>query len=491
MGLPLSKYWLNHPTHQCGFVLTQRSWRKVRYMKQRLVLLGLLVLNLAVSVHSSSKDDAPIPKNIILMVGDGMGPAHISAFRIFNDDPSTPDLDPLLLDSYLVGTLSTEPYLQSEDHDYEVTDSAASATAYSTGKKTYNGAIAYNVNQKPIPTILEVAKHKGKKVGLVATSQIVHATPAAFIAHAASRRDYNSIADQFLDNRWQGRPLLDVFLGGGWRYFDRKDRNLIEELRAEGYQVVRTASQLNTAGNRLAGLFADVALPAKLDRSDEHPSLAQMTQAAIQRLNHSEGFFLMVEGSQIDWASHENDVVDMLHEMDDFYQAIGVAIDYATTRNDTLVLITADHETGGFSIGHEYKGKSQYRFNPKPIKVLKRSIAQYAQRILDSRDLNVFLADLGEETNENELEIWQQLVKQPSLNLDDIKQLLKSIMNRVTYSGWTTHGHTGVDVNLYAVGQGAEWFRGHHRNTYIGQTLLNWVQTPLFVKDEANVVKTY
>lgn len=436
---------------------------------------GLQTTAASSELNKAGLNQTALPKNIILMIGDGMGPAHIAAYRIFADDPETPELDSLIFDPYLVGSLSTEPFIDDPAGHYWVTDSAASATAYSSGIKTYNGAIAYQVRKQPSLTVLEAAKRHQQKVGLVATSQIVHATPAAFIAHVESRQQYNDIADQFLDNRWQGQPILDVFLGGGWRYFQRDDRNLINELQQESYQVIRTATELVNTKAPLAGLFAEVALPEVLDRTPEHPSLAEMTTSAINNLKHPRGFFLMVEGSQIDWASHANDVAGMLHEMDDFHQAVTAAIKFAHDDGETLVLVTADHETGGFSIGHRYDGKSHYKFNPSPVAGLKQSIQRYAEQALHDKSMAHFITDLGAEITAREILLWNKHLSSAEPELETIKDLFKQIINRVTYSGWTTNGHTGVDVNLYAYGPGAEYFRGHHLNTFIGKTLLNWI----------------
>lgn len=456
--------------------------------KMMTALVSLLFITAGCSHIKTSKQS---PKNVILLIADGMGPAHIKAYRVFNDDPSTPGVDPLLFDPLLVGTLSIDNHIghsmavnksgsqnlkNSSDTYYQVTDSAASATAYSAGIKSYNGAIAVDNNKAPVPTVLEVAKQKGLNTGLVATSQIVHATPAAFIAHEPSRRNYNNIADQFLDNTYNNQPMVDVFLGGGWQYFKRDDRDLTLELEQQGFDVITQSSELKTAGDKVAGLFADIGLPRVLQRTEKHPSLAEMTNAAINRLeqdNDDKGFFLMVEGSQIDWASHDNNVAGMMHEMDDFASAIKAAVSYAEKDGDTLVLVTADHETGGLSVGARVEDRDYYQFNVHPIKRMKQSLPDYAEQVMQENSIEIFLSDLGITLTELESKQWAQL--QGSDDKRQIYDFLKNTVNRTSFAGWTTHGHTGVDVNLYAYGVGAEQFYGHHENTFIGQKLLNWL----------------
>ncbi|WP_144392942.1 alkaline phosphatase [Pleionea sediminis] len=442
----------------------------------------LIILSCGFSAQADTPKDMALPKNIILMIGDGMGPAHIKAYRVFKDNPETQGVDPLLIDEYLVGALTTDNSVgvsngsdeSIEQGTYQVTDSAASATAYSSGIRTYNGAIAVEDDKSKTLTVLELAKKKNMKTGLVATSQINHATPAAFIAHVESRKQYNEIADFFVDSQFNEQPMVDVFLGGGWKYFKRDDRDLVKELEEKSFQVITDAKELSGAGDRVAGLFADVGLPSVLDREQKHPSLSQMTEAAIKRLKNDKGFFLMVEGSQIDWASHDNDVAGMLHEMDDFNKAIASAIKFAEKEGDTLVLITADHETGGLSVGRRIENDSHYKFNANPVKNMKKSLNSYTDEVLTTKSLDVFLTELQIELLSVEQKEWKVLKKK--LNKDEVFDFLRRIVNRATYTGWTTNGHTGVDVNLYAIGKGAELFRGLHPNTFIGTTLKSWLQ---------------
>ncbi|NVJ61584.1 MAG: alkaline phosphatase [Gammaproteobacteria bacterium] len=424
------------------------------------------------------------PKNVILMIGDGMGPGQIKALRLKLDSPKTDNVDPLFFDQYLVGTLTTDPIGkvngeergQAHSKDvFLVTDSAASATAYSAGAKTFNGALGINDKLERKTTVLEHAKKRGKKTGLVATAQITHATPAAFIAHVESRREYNAIADSFVDNRLNGEPVIDVFLGGGMSYFKREDRDLISELEQLDFTIVTDKKQLNQASGKIAGLFGDIAIAPVMERTDNDPSLAELTTSAIQQLNNEKGFFLMVEGSQIDWFSHDNNIAGTVSEMEDFADAIKVAIDFAKKDGETIVLITADHETGGLSIGARYEGENYYEFNMGPIRRLKQSLNAHTKIVHKDKSLSTFLNETGIELNKKEEKEFKK-IKEDGFEEKKISRFLSDVINRATRTGWTTRGHTGVDVYLYGFGPGSEAFRGVNDNTKIGQTLHQWLE---------------
>ena len=171
------------------------------------------------------------PKNIIYMIGDGMGPAYLSAYRYYMDDPATKAVEPTIFDELWVGVATTYP-----DDDTIVTDSAAGATALSTRHKSYNGAISVDHDHKNLTTMLEIAKHRGKATGIVATAQINHATPAAFVAHNKTRKAYDEIADDFFDNKVDGKFVADLMFGGGTQYFERKDRHVANQFKQAGYQ---------------------------------------------------------------------------------------------------------------------------------------------------------------------------------------------------------------------------------------------------------------
>lgn len=278
------------------------------------------------------------PKNIILMVGDGMGVTQISAGLYMNDNQ-------LNLERFPVIGLH-----KSYASDNLITDSAAGATAFSIGEKTYNGAIGVLPDSTAKQTILELAAEKGWATGLVATSEITHATPASFIAHQPSRKMYEAIAADFL------KTDFDLIIGGGKKHFDDReedDRDLTAELQTKGYVVSSfldtKIEEVDLSVNKLAYFTANVKpLPAAQGRD----YLPYASKAATEFLDgkSENGFFLMIEGSQIDWGGHANDADYIITEMLDFDKALGHVLDFAAKDGETLVIVTADHETGGFAI---------------------------------------------------------------------------------------------------------------------------------------------
>ena len=341
-------------------------------MKLKLSLLALLCSAGSVMAESA-------PKNIIYMIGDGMGPAYTTAYRYFKDDPNTKVVDPTVFDTILRGMAHTYP----DDHTY-VTDSAAGATALSSGHKSYNGAIAVDTDKKPVKTMLEVAKERGMTTALVATSQINHATPASFASHNESRRNYDEIANDYIDNKIAGKLPVDLMLGGGTKYYVREDRNLVEEFKAAGYQYSDDFAAMNDLKQVPAlGLFAEVGLPFALD---ENPTrLTQMTTKALDLLDgqNDKGFFVMIEGSQIDWCGHANDIACAMGEMDDFAKSIEQAKAYVDKNPDTLLVITADHSTGGLTLG----AHGQYKWETDVVKGVKATAGTITKDLLESDDL--------------------------------------------------------------------------------------------------------
>ncbi|WP_206082085.1 alkaline phosphatase [Maribellus sediminis] len=273
------------------------------------------------------------PKNIILMIGDGMGVTQVFAGITANHGS-------LFLDNFKhIGFSKT----QSAD-DY-ITDSAAGGTAISCGVKTYNGAIGVNTDTVAVKTILEEAEAKGLATGLVSTSAITHATPASFIAHQPNRGMYEAIAADFLNTD------IDVFIGGGIAHFSQRQdkRNLLKELQAKGYQVELEMSKIEKVKTgKLAGLTAGIHNGRVAERGDMLPVA---TTTALNILdNNDKGFFIMVEGSQIDWGGHANSTNYIVEDMLDFDKTIGKALEFAAKDGETLIIVTADHETGGMSV---------------------------------------------------------------------------------------------------------------------------------------------
>lgn len=409
------------------------------------------------------------PKNIIYMIGDGMGPTYLTAYRYFSDDKTTTEVENTIFDELWLGMASTYP-----DDDTYVTDSAAAATALATGIKSYNGAIAVNRQHIPLGTMMQLAKKLGKANGIVASSQVNHATPASFLAHNKSRRNYNEIADMYLDYRIDGKPVADVLIGGGTQYFVREDRNLVNEFKQLGYQYTDDYTKLDSITQAPAMmLLAETALPAKLN-SGFDAMLAPLTEKALALLSPSEkGFVLMVEGSQIDWCGHDNDIACAMAEMDDFAKAIAVAKAYVDKNPDTLLVITADHETGGMSLG----AAGEYQWLPEVVRKVTatgRSIAEQLKLAeSDTSALALWTTltsiSLTDEEQKTLLATRQQ-------EEDALRKLSNQLVAKYSYTGWTTGGHTAADVAVLAYGKDAKDFAGFQDNTQIAKKLMQYIQ---------------
>jgi alkaline phosphatase len=310
------------------------------------------------SFYTPPQDTTPYPivagdevKNVILLIGDGMGFGQVALARMtaagMNGKLHMEQLT-------ITGLMTTHPANEV------VTDSAAAATAMACGIKTNNGVVGMDPDGKEYLTILEGARQKGMSTGLVATSTITHATPACFGAHVRDRDNEVDIAEQLLENK------VNVLLGGGRMFFLPEDRdgqredgrNLIEEARQVGYSYVESGQELeDVQGPYLLGLFHDEGLTTR----EPEPTLAELAGKALEVVSKSEnGFFLMVEGSQIDWACHDNDKDNTIKQTLRFDEAVKVAMDFAIENRETLVIVTGDHETGGLIAGTE-KGDSGIR----------------------------------------------------------------------------------------------------------------------------------
>ncbi|WP_337043705.1 alkaline phosphatase [Emticicia sp. 17c] len=318
--------------------------------KKTVIIACTLCFLFLTFTNSFAQKETQHPKNIILLIGDGMGTAQIYAGIVASKTKLNIER------SQVIG------FHKNQATDNFITDSAAGATAFATGKKTYNGAIGVDSAKRSLPTILEIAEQKGLATGLVATCSITQATPAAFIAHQPSRAMVEEIAADFLNTD------IDVFIGGGRNHFaQRKDgKNLIDDLKSKNYQIANSIEEVEKIkSGKLAGFLADVE-QVKMSEGRGN-QLLKSTETALNILKQNKkGFFLMVEGSQIDWGGHANDTQYIVNEMLDFDQAIGAAFDFADKDGNTLVIITADHETGGFSINDADKdGHIEGKFTTK------------------------------------------------------------------------------------------------------------------------------
>ncbi len=287
--------------------------------------------------------------NIIFMVGDGMGLSQLSSAYFYGDK------EPNFSRFPIVGLSKT----RSGSH--KITDSAAGATAFSTGEKTYNGAIGVDMDSNAVETITEELANNDWSIGFVSTSSITHATPASFYSHVSSRAMQEEIAKDLAYSE------VDFIAGGGYSWFiNRSDSiNYFDTLMDQGF-FIDTNSLFTLADNNQAKLAyllaADGLQPKHLGRGN---FLTDATNRGIEFLDaKEEPFFLMIEGSQIDWGGHANIGEYVIQEVLDFDLAVGAALDYASRQGNTLVVVTADHETGGFTMAAEQK--------TRPFKVVNR-----------------------------------------------------------------------------------------------------------------------
>ena len=306
-------------------------------MKKKIPLLAAFLAALFLTPGCSQ--EAIRPKRVILLIGDGMGVAQVTAGRTVKGS--------LNLERMPVGG-----FLTTHSANHYVTDSAAGGTALACGEKTNNGMVGVRPDSSAMTSTLDVAESTGWATGLVAACKITHATPASFDANVPDRDDYNAIARQMAGTQ------AEVLFGGGLENFlpqgtegskRQDDLDLVSELRAT-HTVVTTPEEfmeLGTPQRAVALLEMGHILPAH----QRAVSLAEMTKKALDILDQDpDGFFLMVEGSQIDWEGHDNDSDGIIREMIDFDEAVGVVLDWAKQHGETLVVVTADHETGGYAL---------------------------------------------------------------------------------------------------------------------------------------------
>ena len=300
----------------------------------------VILATIALALLASSCIALQTPKSIILLIGDGMGIGHITTARCAGPGPS----GKLAIDTMPVTGLS-----MTYPANAIVTDSAAAGTALATGVKAKNGAISVDPSGKRVRTLLEAARDMGKSTGIISTKFITDATPAVFVAHAASRKQREDIAAQMIASR------VNVVLGGGRRDFlpdsaggARKDgRDLLADAAKRGYDVFDSADAMaKSTSDRMIGLFASDVMSTERPE----PTIAEMTAKAISTLAaNPKGFFLMSEGAQIDSKAHGNDMDGVIRQMSMFDEAVRVALDVAAKSGDTLVIVTADHDTGGMA----------------------------------------------------------------------------------------------------------------------------------------------
>jgi len=322
---------------------------------KHLIYLILLFISFSINSQTSKEKSLPKAKNVILLIGDGAGLSQISSAFYFKDTK------PNYARFKHIGLIKTSSSREN------ITDSAAGATAFSAGIKTYNGAIGVADDSTHVKNIVEIISLKNVKTGIISTSSVQHATPASFYAHAINRGLYEDIAVDMVTSE------LDFVAGGGIRFFNRRkdEKNLLKELEVNGFTLDTIAlGNFEEIKNhsKIAYLLADTHMKPKADgRGDFLPKATELGLQFLNKDAKKSSFFAMIEGSQIDWAGHDNDADYIISELIDFDDAIGKALDFAEKDGNTLVIVTGDHETGGFTLSSTLKtkenGKSYADYN--------------------------------------------------------------------------------------------------------------------------------
>ena len=407
-------------------------------------------------------------RNVILMIGDGMGPEQVAIARLFAPGGE------LAMDR-----LDSNPnFMTTDDVTGGITDSAAAATAMATGVKTFDGAISVDVDRNPLETVLERAESHGKTSGVMTTVMMACATPGAFSAHTESRSNQTEISLQ------QASAGIEVLMGGGRHTYlpggccGTGGPNLIDELVDDGYEFVTDAEELADAtapNGTLLGFFGGTTITYALDRQHDmgnnDPTLAEMTAKAIEVLNRdSDGFFLMVEGGAIDWVSHNKDAAGTVGETLAFDQAVQVALDFANANGETLLVVTADHETGGLTLGNQMN----LAFLGGITATTDFIWGLVKSEMMDAEEAMEAFAGIGD--------TWPALTNQEKNAIDSFGEMgISDVLSARVGVSWNGIGmdegdHTLTMVPVFAVGPGSELFDASgFDNTDVGRLLFDAV----------------
>ena len=455
------------------------------------LLVSLLLAILAAVLPAAARQVRPadpafevrggVPKNLIFFVADGCGPATYTMARDYAREILGRDQ---IFDAIQTGSVITRA------SNARVTDSAAGATAFASGILTKNGRIGTDDDGAPVATVLEEAEKAGYWTGLVTTTRLTHATPAAFSAHVESRASEDDIAVQQISKG------IEVLFGGGTNNFlpvgaggARKDgQDVAAAAIRTGYRYVDAVSELEaTDGVPVLGLFNPSHVDYEIDRAaGDDPSLAQMTRKALELLSRApKGYFIMIEAGRIDHAAHGNDPAAHLHDLIAYDEAMRVALEFARADGSTLIVATSDHETGGLTVGRD----GAYDWNPAALAPIKRSLEAMAgdvraavtsageSGIAAAVEAIAVDAGYGEFSTEDSAALSKAVVDawakrdRPAAVLSAVAVVLKEIISRRSGLGWTTGGHTAVDVPLYAFGPGSERYVGRFENFVLGRMM--------------------
>jgi alkaline phosphatase len=452
-----------------------------------MTLCAVVVIIAAVGIAQGA--DAPQVKGIIMLIGDGMGINQVRSASIYAGK--------VLGKALVLDSMPTRGTTTTYSASSEVTDSAAAATALYTGHKADNGAINVLPDKMQAFTIGQAARKAGLSVGIVSTARITDATPAGVYGHVAKRKEEDLLAEQLVEFQ------PDVAMGGSLRHFipqalegsQRKDdKNLVDEIKSKGYTYVTNDTELKgtdlAACPKLFGLFAKSNMAFDIDRQNDpklasQPTLADMTRAALSIVTRNpKGFFVMIEGARIDHACHGHDIRAVIGDTLAFDDAVKVALEFQKTHPHVLVLVTADHETGGLGLGRGV----EYAVDIAALQPIKNSLEYIVKHMEKKPDkfweilskAGYDLTDsekalLSENSPETKTSSVVQLPNDPK-SLDKyaspwVGYALGRIASERAKIGWTTFAHTGQPVTTYAAGAGAAEFGGQYDNTDIAKKM--------------------
>ena len=443
-----------------------------------LLVVGLLFAPMLSGCATMATRDASSgkAKNVILFIGDGMGPSHFGAAWLYSNRVLGKNLK--MVELMNAGHTA---YLVNDTADATVTESAAAAGQIATGQRMTARAISMAADGKtPVRTIMETVKSKGLATGLVTTSGITDATPAAFAAHVAHRSDEASVADQEL------KAGVDVLMGGRKQFFlpevsagvRKDDRNLLDEAEAAGYTVVSDAEELSAAtGSKILGLFNMGNMVYEIDRaSTMEPSLADMTSKTLSVLSRNpRGFFAMIEGGRIDHAAHRNDAAGMIREVVAFDEAVGVGLEFARRNPDTLVIVTADHDTAGVAlIGHSKDSKEYVGIDLAAIGKVTASFeviaGQLGKNPTPERIKQVTKEYLGIQITDDEAKtVANDTIRKldPANYSYPYLHSLAFVLRPYLRVGWGSQTHTASPLWAFGLGPGSAPLKGLVHNTQV------------------------
>lgn len=414
--------------------------------------LPLLLFLAAAHCRPAAAPSAPpgaAPRNLVLIIADGFGPPIATLSRQIKGAPLSMDAD-------LVGAVATD------SADSPVTDSASSATAYSCGIRTKNRTVGVDQQGRRCASVLNAFHNRGFYTAVITNTRITHATPAAFTAFSDSRENENEIALEQLNSP------VDLLLGGGRRHFrpeaqggKREDqRDLLAQIASGGRDLALDWRNFRLdPSKRTVALFGDDHMPYAIDRRGEDPQYADIVRRAMQQIvAQPKPYFVMIEVGRIDHAGHDNDAAAMVQEALEYDRIYAVLREMLGQRGDTLLLATADHETGGLSLASMQQGQPVYDYRYDELRGIRASALTMADEIRAGATLEETLrrytgsAALSDEQRQR----FDEIALQPA----NLRFAVASILSERAGIAWGTYGHTGVDVGLYASGPGSEAFRG-------------------------------